>query len=259
MSNIVKVLLLPDVNDNDNDNDNVFDENENHKENISKDLESISMLTLIKQSRILEYVIPLLKDSRMTQQVTQSVLYIFTAFSAGNDECVEYMLNIGMLDCLQICFGLGCPDNTHTDKSKCCKCNILSHSCHIVSNISCGTKSQCQRLLNRSNFHVCSKLISIILNRKHNQMQLEASYAISNIVVGVTEHNFDKIMDNLVLKLNVINVFDKMLDSKDETTLRLAMESIRHILSVGKYYNSVKNGGVIPKVMFFQHLFFSYI
>lgn len=256
IQSIVKLGNLQKKEEEEKDNDNSDNCNEKKSQ----------IFELLKESKILECIMKLITNVQMSDESRYGALRVFSRLSTGSDECVDYMLDLGILDVLSVCMsckplGYGCPNVEHDDKLGCYACKVLECACNISGNIACGTKEQLLQLMEDKQLDIKNKLLTFF-NRSCNKVVAESVYAIRCIVQNFDTFVFTQEMKYLINETNLICGLSELLvpTITNEKVLECVIYLIDAILSRAdstKHFNLLVDAGIFEKVSFFRvlHIF----
>lgn len=235
------------------------EENDPDDDNINSDLPLKSKIfELVKQSKILQYIIQLTSDAQLTDNARYIALRCFFECS-GSDEWVEYMLHLGILDTLAVCIdnkplGCACSNNEHNGKLKCLDCKILMFACAILKNITCCQGQKLLQLIEHKQLDIRKRFVTLLM-RKYNKVVIQCIHGIQNIIRTPPEDEMFDCQEQVayfVDETNIIPALCQLLDSANYTILELTIDTIDDILSVGKnekYKKMIFNAGILEKVL----------
>lgn len=226
--------------DNDNDNDG--------------DLQSKSMLELLKDTKILEYIMQLVTDSRMTNKERHVALTVLAMVSSGGNQCIDYILKLGVLDKLAVWMNSIIDILNSNNKLNPVDICVLKAAFYILANVACDTERQCLQLIEHKELDIVEKAI-IILNHHQecNDTVDQCVYVIQKVIRSIFIDKFTKEMSYLVNKTSLLTTLSKMLDTRKEYILKCVMQIVDDILSFGqlqneKYLTLVGDAGIFEKV-----------
>lgn len=164
---------------------------------------------------LLPKIINQLFDTTTDSSIQESLLRVVGNFISGNDTQTQAMLDLDLLNRLP-------PFLEHKDDF------IRKESCWMISNLTAGTHSQIQAVLDTP---CIDTIISMIQTEKLIPIQIECIWVLKNIFGG----SADQI--KYILNKKYMSIMAECLSQTDEKLLSLVLESMNKAVDAGQQFD----------------------